>query len=212
MIHDVVAVGPLRCNCHILADESTGEAVIIDPGDDARAILERVKGLKVKALLHTHCHFDHMTATRRVKEETGAPILIHRADKALYDALADQYGAFGALFGTRRGGVPEPLPADEFLEEGRSIPFGRHALRVLHTPGHTKGSCSFHLEGHVWSGDTLFCRGIGRTDFPGGDFEEEAASIRTKLYALAPETVVWPGHGPETHIEEEKAENPFVPA
>jgi glyoxylase-like metal-dependent hydrolase (beta-lactamase superfamily II) len=206
MIHKVVAVGPLQCNCHILADEATKEAVIVDPGDDAGAILALAKDYHVLALLHTHCHFDHMTATRSVAEATGAEILIHQSDKALYDALARQYELF------RMGRTPDdPLPVKRFLKEGERIGFGRHALRVLHTPGHTQGSCCFYAEGMVLSGDTLFQRSIGRTDLPGGDMEQEAESIRTKLYTLDPETVVYPGHGPETKIEEERAENPFVP-
>ena len=213
MIHEAVAVGPLACNCHILADESTCEAVVIDPGDDAERILERVRkrGLKVLRLLHTHCHFDHMTATRRVKEETGAEILIHESDKAYYDGLVRQYERFGAYFGSAGKKVGDPLPVDRFLEDGQRIAFGRHELRVLFTPGHTEGSCSFHVDGKVFSGDTLFCRSIGRTDLPGGSAEAEAASIRRKLYTLDPETVVYPGHGPETTIAEERAENPFVP-
>lgn len=206
MIHDVVAVGPLQCNCHILADESSKEAVVVDPGDDAAEILRRVQGYTVRSLIHTHCHFDHMTATREVAQATGAEILIHKSDKALYDALARQYELF------RMGRTPEdPLPVKRFLKEGERIGFGKHALRVLHTPGHTQGSCCFHLDGLLLSGDTLFCRSIGRTDLPGGDPEQEAESIRGKLYTLDPETVVYPGHGPTTRIAEERAENPFVP-
>ena len=211
LIHEAVAVGPLGCNCHVLADESTREAVVIDPGDDADEILARVKDLKVKALLHTHCHFDHMTATRRVSEETGAEIWIHEADKALYDGLVKQYAVFGSFFGVGPGGVPNPLPAGKFLADGESIVFGRHRLKVLHTPGHTKGSCCFHLGDRVFSGDTLFAGSVGRTDLPGGDFQEEARSIRAKLYTLDPETEVFPGHGPPTRIADEKAENAFVP-
>jgi hydroxyacylglutathione hydrolase len=206
MIHQVVAVGPLQCNCHILADKATKEAVVVDPGDDADEILRRVKGYTVRALLHTHCHFDHMTATRKVAEATGAEILIHKSDKALYDALATQYEVF------QMGGKPEdPLPVKRFLKDGDRIGFGKHSLKVLYTPGHTQGSCCFHLEGLLLSGDTLFRRSIGRTDFPGGDAEQEAESIRTRLYTLDPETVVFPGHGEQTKIEEERAENPFVP-
>ena len=206
MIHEVVAVGPLQCNCHILADKASKEAVIVDPGDDADEILRRVKGYTVRALLHTHCHFDHMTATRKVAEATGAEILIHPSDKAYYDALAKQY----ELFRIPKK-VDNPLPVKRFLKDGEKIDFGKHSLTVLHTPGHTEGSCCFHIEGIVLSGDTLFCRSIGRTDLPGGNMEQEAESIRTKLYTLDPETVVYPGHGPKTKIEEERAENPFVP-
>ncbi len=205
MKHQVVVVGPLQCNCHILADEASQEAVIVDPGDDAEEILKRAKGLKVVALLHTHCHFDHMTATRKVAEATGAEILIHKSDKALYDILAKQYQWFGMP-----RPVDDPLPVARFLNEGDRIEFGKHALRVLHTPGHTEGSCCFHAEGRVLSGDTLFQRSIGRTDLPGGNTERELESIRRKLYTLDPETAVFPGHGPETTIAEERAENPFV--
>jgi glyoxylase-like metal-dependent hydrolase (beta-lactamase superfamily II) len=206
MIHQAVAVGPLQCNCHILADHASKEAVIVDPGDDADEILRRVTGYAVRALLHTHCHFDHMTATRAVAEATGAEILIHKSDKAYYDALAKQYELFRI---PRR--IQDPLPVKRFLKDGDRIDFGRHSLTVLHTPGHTEGSCCFHTEGMLLSGDTLFRRSIGRTDLPGGNMEQEAESIRTKLYTLDPETLVFPGHGEETKIQEERAENPFVP-
>ncbi len=207
MIHQVVAVGPLQCNCHILADEASKEAVIVDPGDDADEILRRVKGYTVRALLHTHCHFDHMTGTRKVAEATGAEILIHKADKAYYDSLAGQY----RMFGMPRA-IDDPLPVKRFLKDGDRIDFGKHALTVIHTPGHTQGSCCFHTEGFVLSGDTLFRRSIGRTDLPGGNPEEELESIRKRLFTLDPETVVFPGHGPETRIADERAENPFLSA
>lgn len=210
MIHEVVAVGPFQCNCHILGDERTGEAVIIDPGDEPGEILPRLKDLKVKYLLHTHCHLDHITGTRPVKEATGAKILIHEADRKLYEHLADQYQATLRLFGLQLGPGHDPLPVDEFLRHGQKVRFGRHELEVLHTPGHTRGSCCFHGEGKLWSGDTLFRRSIGRTDLWEADPDQELESIRTRLYTLPPETTVYPGHGPLTHIEEEKEENPFV--
>jgi hydroxyacylglutathione hydrolase len=205
MIHQIVAVGPLQCNCHILADEASKEAVIVDPGDDADEILRRVKGYTVRALLHTHCHFDHMTGTRKVAEATGAEILIHQADKEYYDSLAGQY----RMFGMPRP-VDDPLPVKRFLKDGDRIGFGKQALKVIHTPGHTQGSCCFHAEGLLISGDTLFRRSIGRTDLPGGNAEEELESIRTRLFTLDPETAVFPGHGPETRISEERSENPFL--
>jgi len=204
MIHRAVAVGPLQCNCHILADKASKEAVIVDPGDDADEILRRVEGYTVRALLHTHCHFDHMTGTRQVAEATGAEILIHKADKEYYDSLAGQY----RMFGMPRS-VDDPLPVKRFLKDGEKIDFGKHALKVIHTPGHTQGSCCFHTEGLLLSGDTLFQRSIGRTDLPGGNMEEELDSIRKRLFTLDPETAVFPGHGPETRISEERAENPF---
>jgi glyoxylase-like metal-dependent hydrolase (beta-lactamase superfamily II) len=210
MIHEILAVGPLQCNCHILADEASKEAVIVDPGDDANEILRRVKDYTVRALLHTHCHFDHMSGTRKVAEATGAEILIHKADKAYYDSLIAQYENLGRMFGMRFGKIDEPLPVKRFLKDGDRIAFGKQALKVIHTPGHTQGSCCFHSEGFVLSGDTLFCRGIGRTDLPGGSAEEELESIRSRLFTLDPETAVFPGHGPETRIADERAENPFL--
>ena len=210
MIHEVVAVGPLACNCQILADERSKEALIIDPGDDADEILRRVKGYTVRAILHTHCHFDHMTATRAVAEATGAEICIHKSDLAYYEGLKAQYAQFGRSFGLNAKPA-EPLKVGRFLQDGETIAFGPHRVKVLFTPGHTEGSCSFHIDGHVFSGDTLFRGSIGRTDLPGGNFELEADSIRTKLYPLDPETQVWPGHGSPTSIGAERAENPFVP-
>ena len=210
MIHEIISVGPLACNCHILADESTLEAVIIDPGDDPDAILERAKGLKVKALLHTHCHFDHMTGTRKVKEETGGAIRIHRADRDLYSNLASQFEFFLKRTWMYLGAGQDALPVDQFLEDGDEVAFGRHRLNVIHTPGHTQGSCCFHGEGKLFSGDTLFRRSVGRTDLPGGNQEQELESVRTRIYTLEPETAVYPGHGDLTHVEEEKRENPFV--
>src|SRR5579864_6931223 len=131
MIHEILAVGPLQCNCHILADEASKEAVIVDPGDDADEILRRVKGYTVRALLHTHCHFDHMTGTRKVAEATGAEIRIHQADKAYYDSLIAQYENLGRMFGMRFGKIDEPLPVRRFLKDGDRIEFGKQALEVI---------------------------------------------------------------------------------
>ncbi len=210
MIRKALAVGPFQCNCYVLADEGTREAVVIDPGDEPDRILKRVRDFKVKALLHTHGHLDHVAATRRLKEETGAPILIHPADRALYERLRDQYASTGRLFGIDLGEGHDPLPADLLLEEGQEIAFGRHRLRVIHTPGHSPGSCGFLGDGLLFSGDTLFCGGIGRTDLGGGDLDRELESIRAKLYALDAATAVFPGHGPGTTIGAEKAGNPFT--
>lgn len=202
MIHQTVVVGAFQCNCHILADDS-GEAVIIDPGDDVEQILERAKNLKVKALLHTHCHLDHIGGTRRVAEATGAKILIHEEDKSLYENLEAQARMFGWTLG-------KPAKIDGYFKDGDEIRFGKHALAVLHTPGHTPGSCCLKLGEKLFSGDTLFKRSIGRTDLPGGDMDQELASIRSQLFTLDPKTVVFPGHGPKTRIREEREENPFL--
>jgi hydroxyacylglutathione hydrolase len=201
-------VGPLQCNCTILADEASGEAVVIDPGDEPDRILRALETMKLKAvaLLHTHAHFDHITGTRGVREATGAPIRLHAADFPLYDALPDQ----AALFGLRAGSA---LPPDAPLSDGDTIRFGPYALRAIHTPGHTPGSTCFELQGDrpvLFSGDTLFRRSIGRTDLWGGDTETILASIREKLFALPGDVPVVCGHGPGTTIEEEKRLNPFA--
>lgn len=201
-------VGPLQCNCTILADEDSGEAVVIDPGDEPDRILRTLVEMRLKAvaLLHTHAHFDHITGTRRVKEATGAPIRLHAADFPLYDALPDQ----AALFGLR---ADPPLPPDAPLADEERIRFGRYALRAIHTPGHTPGSTCFELLGDrpvLFSGDTLFRRSIGRTDLWGGDTETILSSIREKLFALPGDVPVVCGHGPGTTIEEEKRLNPFA--
>jgi glyoxylase-like metal-dependent hydrolase (beta-lactamase superfamily II) len=209
-------VGSFQCNCHVLADEATREAVIIDPGDEPEIILAIVKelGVTVKALLHTHCHLDHVIGTKAVKKATGAPIHIHRGDTFLYEGLRQQFRDVRLRFGLDLGAGEEPLPVDGFLEEGGSFAFGGQRIGVIHTPGHTPGSCCFSLETRkeriLFSGDTLFAGGVGRTDLPGGDFAQEVASIRSKLFALDDETRVLPGHGPETRIEIEKSDNPFV--
>jgi hydroxyacylglutathione hydrolase len=203
-----VPVGPLQCNCSIVADPDAGVAVIIDPGDEPEKILQALAVTKCRAvaLLHTHGHFDHIGGTAEVKRRTGAAIRIHDADRPLYDALPDQAGFFGLS-------AEAPLPPDGGFADGESIAVGRYSLSVIHTPGHSPGSTCFFLEGDpaiLFSGDTLFRRSIGRTDLWGGDTPTILASIREKLYALGPDTRVVCGHGPDTTIGEERRANPFV--
>jgi hydroxyacylglutathione hydrolase len=203
-------VGPLQCNCTILADPASSEAVVIDPGDEPERILRALESAKLVpvALLHTHAHFDHITGSRAVREATRAPIRLHPDDRALYDALPEQAAYFGLH-------AEAPLPPDAPLAEGDRIAFGPYALRAIHTPGHTPGSTCFLLEGDapmLFSGDTLFRRSIGRTDLWGGDTEAILASIRGKLFALPGDVPVVCGHGPDTTIGEEKRLNPFAGA
>ena len=203
-----VPVGPLQCNCSIVADPDAGEAVIIDPGDEPDRILQALGATKCRAiaLLHTHGHFDHIGGTAGVRRSTGAAIRIHAADRPLYDALPEQAAFFGLS-------AEPPLPPDGGFTDGEAIPFGRFRLDVILTPGHTPGSTCFRLDAEapiLFSGDTLFRRSIGRTDLWGGDTDTILASIRGKLFGLAPETRVVCGHGPDTTIGEERRSNPFM--
>ncbi len=198
-------VGPLRVNCYILADEKTKEAVVIDPGDDAGDILDLIKnkGLTVKYIINTHAHFDHVGANAKLKEATGAEILLHEADADLLSSSAGQAEMFGMK-------VASSPPADRYIRDGDIITAGEVSLTVLHTPGHSSGGISLIEDGMVFTGDALFAGSIGRTDRPGGDLMTLINSIRTKLLELPDDTRVFPGHGPDSTIGEEKRENPFL--
>ena len=204
-----VPVGPLQCNCSVVADPDSGEAVIVDPGDEPAKILRVLAYSKWRAvaLLPTHGHFDHIGGTAAVRRSTGAPIRIHPADRPLYDALPEQAGFFGLT-------AEPPLPPDGGFTDGEAIAFGAFSLSVLHTPGHTPGSTCFLLRDRtspiLFSGDTLFRRSVGRTDLWGGDTDTILASIREKLFALDPITRVVCGHGADTTIGEERVSNPFA--
>jgi len=211
MLRETFAVGPLGCNCTILACPETREAVVVDPGGDYPRIHEVLEhfDLTVTAIVHTHAHLDHIYCTRELAEAHGGEIWLHRDDHLLYKSLPVQCMMFG--FAPRR-----TRPVDRFFADGDRVEFGARSALVLHTPGHTPGSVCFEVADGastlVFAGDTLFRRGIGRTDLPGGDSRKLVESIRTRLYTLAPDARVIPGHGPETTIEEEAARNPFVRA
>jgi glyoxylase-like metal-dependent hydrolase (beta-lactamase superfamily II) len=207
-IIETFPVGPLQCNCTVIADPVSREAVVIDPGDEPERILRALASAKLTpvALVHTHAHLDHITGSRAVKEATGAPIRLHPADRPLYDALPEQAAFFGLQ-------AQAPLPPDTPLSDGERIHFGPYVLRAVHTPGHTPGSTCFLLEGDhpmLFAGDTLFRRSIGRTDLWGGDTDTILASIREKLFKLPGDVPVVCGHGPGTTIDEEKRLNPFA--
>jgi hydroxyacylglutathione hydrolase len=200
-------VGPLGCNCSIVACTETKEAAVVDPGGDVDEIIERLAahGLTAKYLLHTHAHFDHILGSRGMREKTGALICLNKEDQFLYDKLIMQASMFGFP-------AEDPLPVDKFLEDEEDVKIGSLKASVLHTPGHTPGSCCFSVaekESVLFSGDTLFNRSIGRTDLWGGSFEQIIDSIATRLFTLDDSTRVIPGHGPDTEIWKEKKENPF---
>lgn len=207
MFMESFAVGCLACNCTILACDRTKEAVIIDPGDEKDKILKIVNdnNLQVKYLLHTHAHFDHIGAAGPMKREGYGKIMLHKGDNFLYDALDQQ----GRMFGFD---LPPKDTVDEAIEDEDEISFGDHHLKILHTPGHTPGSCSFVLEDEdlLFTGDTLFRRSIGRTDLPGGDFSQIMDSIQGKLLKLDKDYKIIPGHGECTCLSEESRANPFL--
>jgi glyoxylase-like metal-dependent hydrolase (beta-lactamase superfamily II) len=197
----------LQCNCSILGDEASGEAIVVDPGDDIPrilAILERHK-LTVKQILITHAHIDHIAGAARLKQLTGAPILYNPRDLPLVKMMDVQAGWLGMP-------TPEVHPPDDTLEDGRVIAITGLTGNILHTPGHTQGSVCLHLptQNLLLAGDTLFAGSVGRTDLPGGDGPMLLRSIHNKLLPLPDETVVVPGHGPKTTIGEERESNPFL--
>jgi hydroxyacylglutathione hydrolase len=207
MIRRSFPVPPLSCNCSILGDPVTRQAIVVDPGGAPERILQTVRelGLSVVSIVHTHAHFDHFLASGQMKQATGATLCLHREDAPLWDLLETQCRLFGVPY------RPVP-PPDYWLQDEEKIILGAIEGRALHTPGHTPGSLCFHFpkERLLIAGDTLFRRGIGRTDLWGGDYEAIERSIRERLYTLEEQTVVVTGHGPETQIGLERQDNPFI--
>ncbi len=204
IIKDLV-VGPLMANCFIFGCKKTREAVVIDPGGDADKILLSLADseLEVKYIINTHGHFDHVCGNGKMKDATGADILIHPLDAPMLGMLSSNAAVFGIS-------VENSPPCDQTIEEGETVSFGNISLKVVHTPGHTPGGISLYTDGIVFVGDTLFAGSIGRTDFPGGDFDTLISSIKTKLFDMEDDMRVLSGHGPETSIGREKRFNPFV--
>jgi len=240
LVHEIIPVGLLQCNCSILGDSATRDAIVIDPGDDVEAILAvlRKHKLNVRAILSTHTHIDHVGGLAGLHRATGAPVLIHESDLELYRHLDVQAEWIGMP-------TPERTRIQDFVKEGDAVRWGSFVARVLHTPGHTPGSISLVVNSEALSpaavvsdapqaaaapttdsrrrsnqsssnaarliaGDTLFKGSIGRTDLWGGSYPQIISSIREKLIVLPEEMVVYPGHGENTTIGEERESNPFL--
>lgn len=205
LIRETFPVGPLGCNCTIVGDPVSKKAIVIDPGGDHQMILDRldVLGLKVVSIIHTHAHLDHFLASGEMKKATGATLHLHKDDQFLWDNLEMQCQMFGVPY------TPVPAP-DHWLHDDEALACCGGV--ALHTPGHTPGSMSFWFESDrlLIAGDTLFRRGIGRTDLWGGDYRQIERSIRERLYTLDEQAVVVTGHGPDTNLGEEIRENPFI--
>ena len=199
-----ILVGPLQVNCYIVYDENSLEALVVDPGDEAEKIIGFIESrrLKISSIVCTHAHFDHIGAVRRLKEKTGAQVIIQKEDFEIYMRADEQ----AVLWGFQIEQPPEP---DVYVVGGNEIIVGRLRFKVLHTPGHSPGGISLYGEGVIFTGDTIFAGSVGRTDFYGGSIAELKKSF-SKIISLPPETRIFPGHGPSTTVKKEKESNFFV--
>jgi hydroxyacylglutathione hydrolase len=207
MILEILPVGPLQCNCSVIGDEASREAMVIDPGDDIERVLSLIQkhNLQVKQIVITHAHIDHVGGAMKLRAATGAPILLNQNDYALLKMLDVQAAWIGMP-------TPGKVDIDQSLGQSDTVKAGSLSAEVLHTPGHTEGSIClyFPIENKLIAGDTLFKGSIGRTDLPGGSYEKILHSLHESVLALPDKTVVVPGHGPLTTIGEERESNPFL--
>jgi hydroxyacylglutathione hydrolase len=207
MIHEILPVGPLQCNCSVIGDETTHEGIVIDPGDDIEQVMALVRkhNLKVKQIVITHAHIDHVGGAMKLRATLGAPILLNQNDYALLKML-DMQAAWIGMATPGKVEIDQPIGPSDTVQAGNLIG------QVLHTPGHTEGSICLYFspEKTLIAGDTLFAGSIGRTDLPGGSYEKILNSLHEQVLALPDDTRVIPGHGPSTTIGEERENNPFL--
>ncbi|MBC8548262.1 MAG: MBL fold metallo-hydrolase [Candidatus Brocadiales bacterium] len=205
MIIKNIVVGPLEVNCYIIGCEDTKEAAIIDPGDNADEIISTIEkeGLKPKFIINTHAHFDHIGGVKAIQDYFKIDFILHKEDLFLVESASEQATAFGL----KPISKPE---VNKYVNNGENITLGNKSITVIHTPGHSPGCVCYYLDNNVFVGDTLFAGSIGRTDLPGGSYETLINSIKERLFPLGDSTIVYPGHGPSTTIENEKEHNPFL--
>ena len=204
---EIAQTGPLEVNTYILMDEESKEAVLIDVGGEFENIKNDLdkKGYKIKFILNTHGHFDHVLGEVEIQQKyPEIQILMHKDDTSHFSRLQEEMQYFGINYKT------EPLKLNEFIDENSTLFIGKNKIEIFYTPGHSKGSLSFYVDGKLFTGDALFYSSIGRTDFYDGDYDTLISSIKTKLLVLPEETIVYPGHGPHTTIKKEKNTNPYL--
>ena len=202
---ETLVVGPIEENCYVLRDEDTSEGIIIDPGDNGQEILAYVRdnGIQVKLIVNTHGHWDHIGAVDFLRDELAVGLAIHADDASMLTATREEMAAYSVFAGGKR-------PAEILLKDGDTISFGNSSLKVIHTPGHTRGGICLYGGGCLFSGDTLFAGSVGRTDFPGGDYRAILHSVNVQLEQVDDDTRVFPGHGPATRMGRERRCNPYL--
>lgn len=205
LTHRLLKLGPLDNDTYLIVCVATRETAVLDVGFEPEAAIDAVReaDLRVRYLLNTHAHYDHAAGMRAVQEAVGGEYWLHPGDRPLLDLLSEQGAAFGFPPAVAPGVVHD-------LADGQRLPLGEESLEVIHTPGHSPGGVCFHWQDHLWVGDTLFAGSVGRTDLPGGSFEQLERAIRTRLFPLGDALHVYPGHGPATTLGRERRENPFV--